>query len=154
MGISLTDYLTVDRIIELKATNKDDAIRELIEVISTSDKIKDKNAFFEAIMNREKVMSTGVGGGIAVPHAKNPCVDGAVLAMGLSKAGVDFSSSDGKPANIVMLIGVSDQETSLYLKILSNVIQLFINEEAQKAYLDAADSAAVISLIASSKSQD
>ena len=89
---------------ELKARNKEEVIRELTELASHSTLVKDKEELFKAVMEREKLVTTGVGYGVAFPHAKTKAIKGIVIAFGRSKQGVQFEAMDKKPVHLFFLI--------------------------------------------------
>ena len=136
--IKIRDYLAENRIIDLKATTKIDALEELIEGIGSDNAIADREKFFKAVVTREKVMSTGVGDGIAIPHARISQVKNPFVALGRAKQGIEYGSSDGKPVNLVILIGASEKQTSLYLQLLSRTLSLFVDSAMRAKILKAA----------------
>lgn len=109
---------------DLKSLNKEDVFSEIVNALYDSKKIQDKNAAVSTLLAREKHGSTGIGGGVAVPHARLDSLSEAVLYVGISKQGIDFASLDGKPARIIILLlsPVSDIGTSL--KILANIARM------------------------------
>jgi len=118
---SLVDLINESRITILKSTAKKDALKEMVELIAASDKIKDKKEFFEAINEREEIMSTGIGLGIAVPHAKIHSVTDLVMAMGISKEGIEYDALDDKPVYIIVIIGASENQQNEYVRTLARV---------------------------------
>ncbi len=89
--------------------------------------LKDKKQILESLLKRERLGSTGVGGGVAIPHARIAELKEAVLFVGLSRRGINFSSVDGKPVQLVVLFLTPLLESELHLKILSKVATLFDN---------------------------
>ena len=108
----------------LKSVNKEDVFSEIADALYESKKIQDKRVALHALLDREKHGTTGIGNGVAVPHARLETLSEAVLYVGISKHGIDFSSLDGKPARIIILLlsPVSDIGTSL--KILANIARM------------------------------
>jgi fructose-specific phosphotransferase system IIA component len=108
----------------LKSLKKEDVFSEIADALYESKNIQDKNAAVNALLDREKHGTTGIGNGVAVPHARLETLSEAVLYVGISKQGIDFSSLDGKPARIIILLlaPVSDIGTSL--KILANIARM------------------------------
>ncbi len=135
--ISVVDYLTEDRVVTLKATAKGEAIDELCSSISTAPEISDPAALRDAVLERERVMSTGIGLGIAVPHAKIPTVSEFVLAVGRSPRGIEFDALDSKPVHLVVLIAGPDNRQARYLQILASVTLRLKKEDVRLALLDA-----------------
>lgn len=136
--VSIASFLTESRIVDLKSTTKIDALEEMIEAIGRDDAIEDREKFFKAVVTREKVMSTGVGDGIAVPHARIPQVRNAFVALGRSRRGIEYGSTDGKPVHLVILIGASEKQTSLYLQLLSKTLSFFVDAAVRAKVMKAA----------------
>ncbi len=139
MTISLESTIAPERVILLKAANKEAAIRELAQAISQSPDVGDGEALLEAILDRERIMSTGIGLGIAIPHAKIPSVREFVVALGKSPAGIEFNSLDGKPVHFVVMIAGPDQQQERYLQLLAR-ITLKLKDAAVRRALNEAGS--------------
>ena len=102
--MNIMDFLCKDSIIvDLKAQNKKDAIIELIESLKTSKKIKKTDEIIEVVLEREKLGSTGIGQGVAIPHGKTDALTEQVGVLGISKKGIEFNSLDGEPVYIIFL---------------------------------------------------
>lgn len=115
--------------IPLQSTSKEGVILELLETLKHAGHISDLNTVFHDIMDREKLMSTGIGDGIAIPHGKTAGMDHVLCAFGLKPEGVDFHSIDGQPADIFFLIVSPEDNATLHLKFLSLVSGLLQSEE-------------------------
>ena len=139
MTISLESTIAPERVILLKAADKEAAIQELAQAISQSPDVGDGEALLEAILDRERIMSTGIGLGIAIPHAKIPSVREFVVALGKSPAGIEFNSLDGKPVHFVVMIAGPDQQQERYLQLLAR-ITLKLKDAAVRRALDEAGS--------------
>ncbi|USS40548.1 fructose PTS transporter subunit IIA [Thermococcus aggregans] len=122
---------------ELEGSNKKEVIMELIELLYEHGVVKDKEKFFEDVWAREQVTPTGVGFGIAIPHAKSSAVVTPTVAIGKSTKGVDFEAIDGKPVHLVFLIGVPENAPDLHLKILSSLSRRLVHEEFREALMKA-----------------
>jgi mannitol/fructose-specific phosphotransferase system IIA component (Ntr-type) len=133
----LSEILTVERVCDLKSTRKDEVLVELCGLASSAPEVTDPHAFLQAIRARETVMSTGIGMGIAIPHAKIPSVTDFVMAAGRSRRGIDFDSLDGLPVHIVILIGSSDTQASDFLKLMARIGGLFNRSGVKERFLDA-----------------
>jgi fructose-specific phosphotransferase system IIA component len=123
------------RIVDLKATSKEEALRELVDVLATSPSVTDKEELLHAIIEREKVISTGVGIEVALPHVKIPVVKDFVIAIGRSHKGIDFDSLDEKPVYIIVMIGANDKQASEYLKVLAQLVLKLKNRSFRKAVM-------------------
>ena len=88
----------------LEGTTKDAVIEELVELVSKSNMVTDSKALLADIKERENLVTTGVGYGVAFPHAKTKAVKGIVIAFGRSEAGIDFDAMDHKPVHLFYLI--------------------------------------------------
>ncbi|GAK59662.1 putative PTS IIA-like nitrogen-regulatory protein PtsN [Candidatus Vecturithrix granuli] len=115
--------------IPLQSTTKEGVIWELLETLKHTGQLNDVNTAFRDIMDREKLMSTGIGDGIAIPHGKTAGMDHVLCAFGLKPEGVDFHSIDGQPADIFFLIVSPEENAALHLKFLSLVSGLLQSEE-------------------------
>ena len=127
-------------ICDMKATTKDEALLELVELVSTSDNIIDKQQLMDDILQREDKMSTGMEHGIAFPHAKSSGVRHLTVAVGIKRSGIDFDSLDSLPAKIFVLIASPKDETSPHLQVLSAVSGILSQEENRNKILAARSS--------------
>lgn len=110
--------------LHLEGRNKKQVISELVELIAKSGKLKDKKAFFKSIMSREKLGSTGIGGGVAIPHGKSPGVKDFVLVFARNKEGIDFGALDGEKTYLFFALASPQEEVGGHLKILAEVSRL------------------------------
>ena len=121
MTISLEKIIPPARVTILESTDKQGALRELAGTIALADEVRDADRLLEAIFEREKIMSTGIGLGIAIPHAKIPSVTEFVVALGKSAKGIEFNSLDGKPVHFVVMIAGPDNQQERYLQLLARI---------------------------------
>ncbi len=121
MGIErLSDILRPESVLTpLGAETRDTAIAELIGALDLPGTPADIQAFSQAVLAREEAGSTGIGNGVAIPHARSPRIAKPILAAGLSPRRIDFSSADGKPASLVFLLAVPESSPASHLKILA-----------------------------------
>ncbi|ASJ10661.1 PTS fructose transporter subunit IIA [Thermococcus sp. P6] len=122
---------------DLKGRNKSEVILELVDILYKHKVVKDKERFFEDVWAREQITSTGVGFGIAIPHAKSSAVVSPAVAIGKSSRGVDFEAIDGKPVHLVFLIAVPENAQDLHLKMLSSLSRSLVHEEFREALMRA-----------------
>ena len=109
--MDLTKVFDVNLIdLELKAKTKIEAITNLVQLMYANDKIKSKEKFAKMVLKREEIVSTGIGMGIAIPHAKSAMVKKACIAVGRSVEGVEFNSLDQQPAHLIFLIALPESE--------------------------------------------
>lgn len=110
--------------IGLEATDKEDALRELVGVLSTVRNVGDQKAIVKALVERENLGSTGIGQGIAIPHGKTDKVDELVAVMGISQKGVNFDALDGEPVYIFFLLVTPKDASGPHLKALAQISRL------------------------------
>jgi PTS system nitrogen regulatory IIA component len=121
----VAEFLTPESIIPgLSGTDKEPAIREMVECLVRAGQVKDVEGTVEVLLEREKLGSTGIGQNIAVPHAKSDEVGKIVLSVGISEAGVAFDALDGDPVNIIFLVLAPVDSTGLHLKVLARIARL------------------------------
>jgi nitrogen PTS system EIIA component len=135
--IKLPDLLKEKYIeLDLKEKEKTKLIAELIDIVAKPSRIKDGKALFKAILEREKLGSTAIGNGIAIPHAKIRGVKKPLLFLGRSVGGVDFNSLDGEKTYIFFMLISPQEKVGLHLKILARISHLvkdkFIVERLKK----------------------
>ena len=129
---TLADFLPPEHITWLEDTQKTPALRTLLGLIGKSKAVKDPSALEQAILSREVTMSTGMGYGIAVPHARIPTVEKFVLSLGISEQGIAYNSPiDDKPVRLIMMIAGPNRSQEGYLKLLSTLMR-FIKSEKGK----------------------
>lgn len=146
--MKLSDALTPDRIeLNLSSTEKVPAIEEMIALVSRSTDLSDPGAVLRRILDREAVLSTGVDRGVAIPHAPWDEIDGVVVALGISRSGVDFQSLDGQPVHLIFLILSSRAAQSAYLSVLSRTARIFHSEGMEQRIVEAASEKEIIRLI-------
>ncbi|MCS7227631.1 MAG: PTS sugar transporter subunit IIA [Endomicrobia bacterium] len=112
-------------ILPIKEKEKKAIIKELIDVLERNHRVKNKDEAFKSVIEREKLGSTGVGLGVAIPHGRTSSVDKLVGALGISPEGVDFESLDGEPVHFVFLILSPLDATGDYLRAISRVARFF-----------------------------
>ena len=110
--------------LDLDCKNKPDIINDLVELLSKSRRIRNKKAFFKAILEREKLGSTGIGNGVAIPHAKSEGVGDFILAFARQDTGIDFGALDGEKTYLFFALASSRNEVGGHLKILAEISRL------------------------------
>lgn len=139
MAVNPETLISVDRIVDLKARDKEGVLNELIDVLATSKYVTDRQELRDKIIEREKAVSTGVGAGMAIPHVKIPTIKDFVAAIGRSREGVDFASLDQQPTHIVVMIGCNNSQSADFLQILARLVTRLKNPDLQKRILEAKD---------------
>lgn len=121
----LTDLLSPQRIkIPLVSQTKADLLRELVDLAVQGVAVKDRDDVLRAVREREEVLSTGIGSGVAIPHGKSSSVQDLVLAAGVARDGVDFEALDGKPVQLFFLLVGPDAAAGQHVKALSRISRL------------------------------
>lgn len=144
--MTLGNLLTVDQIIpEMTATERWSAIVELIDRLVNIGRIKeqDRESVLEALKQREETMSTGIGFGIAIPHASSDKVTEVVAAFGRSEAGIEFDSLDNAPVRFIVLFVVPKDQFQTHLRTLAAIAK-FLNDRSVRENLGAAKSSVEI----------
>jgi len=108
-------------IMELKAVTKEEAFRELADILEANKRIIDKEAVLKDVIEREEVISTGMSHGIAIPHARSAGTSESAIAIGIKRSGIDFDSLDGHPAKIIILLVSSTNKADPHIKILATI---------------------------------
>ncbi|MGD6992876.1 PTS fructose transporter subunit IIABC [Sutcliffiella horikoshii] len=146
--MKITDLLTKDTVtLQLKSSNKSDVIKELIDSLDGAGKLADKKKYEEAILAREAQSTTGIGEGIAIPHAKTDAVKTPAIAFGVAKDGVDYESLDGQPSQLFFMIAASAGANNEHLETLSRLSSMLMDSEFRNALLAASSKEEVIRLI-------
>ena len=144
---NLSKMLSEDRVVDLNSRDKVGALNELVDVMGTATQIVDKEAFRKAIFEREKLLSTGIGLGLAVPHAKMNGVKDIVMAVGRSKEGIAFDAIDGKPVHLVVMIGAAEEQRDTYIKLLAELISLLKDKKNRQRVTVAEGPKEIIALL-------
>jgi PTS system nitrogen regulatory IIA component len=136
--MTISNYLDERLIVFLDEVTRDAVISRLVDALDKAGKLRDKKKFHGAILDREKIVSTGIGIGVAIPHAKLEGYSDFFIVVGvLKKKGVDWNALDGADVKIVFMIGGPDNKQTEYLKILSTLTQAVKDEERRKKILKA-----------------
>lgn len=135
--IKLHQYLDPKNMLFTDSTIKDDLLESMIDVCFAAGKVKDLEEFKTAIFEREAIMSTGIGLGVAVPHAKISCVEEFFITVAVPDEPVDWGSIDDKPVSVIFLIGGPENRQTEYLQILAKLV-LFTKSEARRKVLSEA----------------
>lgn len=131
----------------LDATSKDEVITELVALAATSNMIKDHDQLLEDVRERENLVTTGVGYGVAFPHAKTRSAKGIVISFGTSKKGIDFDAMDHKPVNLFFLIAAPEDAIGAHLNVMARLSYLMKSEENREKLLSAASPGDVLALM-------
>ena len=131
--MKITELLTAETIeLNLQSTSKDAVIDELIRKLDRAGKLSDPNKFKEAILAREAQSTTGIGEGIAIPHAKTSAVKAPAIVFGRSKEGLNYESLDGQPAHLFFMIAASEGANNAHLQTLSRLSSFLMDKDFRK----------------------
>jgi PTS system fructose-specific IIA component/PTS system nitrogen regulatory IIA component len=118
----------------LKSKTKDAVIRELVELAAKSKMVKDKEELYRAVIEREKLVTTGVGYGVAFPHAKTKAVKGVVIAFGRSPEGIDFEAMDRRPVRLFFLIAAPEDAIGAHLNVMARLSYIMRSEKNREQF--------------------
>ncbi len=135
----VSNYLKESQIsLDIKAANKNEAIKELSLLLKDCKDIANFDDFIEDVFSREALSTTGIGSEIGIPHARTEAVKDFVIAFGRSKAGVEFASLDERPVKLIFLMGTpKEKNLTQYLQLLSKLTRLLKNESFRETLLKA-----------------
>lgn len=122
---------------ELKAKTKRDVLAELSSVIHRENGAINHDLIVNTLLDREKLGSTGIGDGIAIPHGKLADLDELLVSFGRSRQGVEFDSMDGKPANLFFLLLAPENTTGIHLKALAKISKMLKDSTFRKKLIEA-----------------
>jgi fructose-specific phosphotransferase system IIA component len=136
--MKISDILSTDVIaVKLDVADKDDALKKIIDLAAKSDKILDIDKVSHTIYEREKLVSTGVGKGFAIPHGKTDSISDVVAAFAITKEPVDFDSIDGEPVRFIFLLIGKENLLNTHIKLLSRISRLMNKDEFRDRLLEA-----------------
>lgn len=133
--------------VPVESFTREEVIAELVELLVRAGEIQDREGVLDALYERERKGSTGIGNGVAVPHARHPSIDGAVLAVGIAPDGIEFEAVDDEPVYLVFLLLGSPDQPSLTIEALADIGMVVQIPDVQKRLLNADDAQNVIDII-------
>lgn len=134
-------------IVGLKGQTKREVLEELVDILEVGDKITDRQKVLEAVLQREEIMSTGIGHGIAIPHGKSEYVTELGGVLGIKQEGVDFDALDGKPTYIFFLLVSPMDVSGPHIKALARISRLLKGEDFRQRLIHASDKEDAIAII-------
>ncbi len=142
----ISKYLSSELITFLKVDGREEALLELSTLLYERGKLKEKEPFYQAILERERIISTGIGMGVAIPHAKLPIYNNFFIALGIHRKGIPWDAIDGLPVRLIFMIGGPDHKQTEYLQILSRLTLALKDEERRKKMLQLDSPEAILAL--------
>lgn len=144
--IHISKYMDPSLVTFLDVRSREEALIAMVELLDHAGKLHDKESFYAAIMEREKIVSTGIGMGVAIPHAKLTSYNDFFIAIGILQRGVDWKALDNAPVRLIFMIGGPDDRQTEYLQILSTLTFEVKDEEIRKKILTLNSKEAIIQL--------
>jgi fructose-specific phosphotransferase system IIA component len=136
----LAEILSENQVkVSLVGSSRDEVIKELLELLDDSDNFSNKKAIFKAVLEREHIMTTGVGNGIAIPHCKHDDCKEFALALGTTSEDVEFQAVDQNPVHIIFLLIGPKNEAGMHIKILSRITRILSDSEVREKILNISD---------------
>lgn len=122
-------------IIPLREERKEAALRELLAAAGVFSTLRDKDQFYRAVLNRERIGNTGFGHGVAVAHGKIPGLRGVKIALGLSPGGIEYGAPDGERVHFLFLVASPREEGGEYLRCLTALVRVLHKDGLREAFL-------------------
>lgn len=132
---------------DLKATTKDKVIEELVDLAASSPLVKDREDLLKDIINRENMVTTGIGYGVAFPHAKTRATKGIVIAFGRSHEGIDFEAMDKKPVYVFFLIAAPEDAIGAHLNVMARLSYIMKSAENRDKLMEVSSPGELLSIL-------
>jgi PTS system nitrogen regulatory IIA component len=146
--MKIMDFLCPEAVnIDLKARDKKEAIAEIVDMLVKAKKIKKPAEIIETVLEREKLGSTGIGQGVAIPHGKTNSLTDQIGALGISQKGVEFNALDGEPVHLIFFLVGPVEVAGKHLKALSRISRLFKDRFFRQSLKEAKTAEEVIKII-------
>ena len=139
-------------LVDLKAQRNFDAIRELASVLADDGAVRDQKGFLSDLIRREQQASTGIGKGVAVPHTHEDGIELQLLAIGISREGIEFASPDGQPVHIVALLATPRKHQKQHMELLAALSRLLQHQGVRESLIQAADAVEVVDIFKRNRS--
>lgn len=138
--MKISELLNPEAVVaDIQSRDKGKVLAELTDALVASDASLQRDEVIQVLLEREKLGSTGIGDGVAIPHGKLKGIPELMLAFGRSRNGVDFDSMDGKPAHLFFLLIAPEESVGVHLKTLARISKLLKDSAVRQRLLDAAD---------------
>jgi PTS system nitrogen regulatory IIA component len=150
--MELSEYLTPQRVAILNGSTKTDALQELVGVLVDSNVGAGREELQRAVWQREEMMSTGIGHGLAIPHVRMPGLTGTAMAVGISRNGIsDYAGLDDQPVYIIVLIAAPQGQHEIYIRLLAKVTDVLRHSDLRQAIIIAEDAAEIYGILTETK---
>ncbi len=148
----LTELLSADRVkVPLSSRTKNEVLEELVNLAADGRPEADAAAILASVREREQVLSTGIGSGVAIPHGKTPHIDQLVLTAGVAREAIDFDALDGKPVRLFFLLVGPESASGAHVKALSRISRLLRREQLRSDLMAAPNPEAFLQIIQDSE---
>jgi len=148
----ISDYLMLEHVVILTAATKAEALDELVSAADDFSENISQEELARAVWEREKMMSTGIGQGLGIPHVRLPGLSDAAMAVGVSRNGIaDYESLDNKPVHIIVLIAAPQGKHEIYIRLLAKVANVLKQDDIRKAISETDDAAEVYRILTEGK---
>ncbi len=152
--MKLIDVLKPEYIkIPLTGNTKEAVIRELIDVLAPHAIFESREQVFQAVIEREKIMTTGVGNGVAIPHCKHDSCSDFAIALGIHPDGVDFDSIDNQPAFLIFLLVGPEDKPGLHIRLLSRISRIISKPDVRQRLLSQTSPEAIHTILKEEESK-
>ncbi|MFA5516822.1 MAG: PTS sugar transporter subunit IIA [Desulfuromonadales bacterium] len=147
--MKISDLLNATAIAaDLKANSKNEVLAELTDAMLRVEGKLDRDEVIRVLQDRERLGSTGIGEGVAIPHGKLKTLDSLIISFGRSRGGIDFDSMDGRPTHLFFLLIAPEESVGVHLKMLARISKLLKNPAVRQRLLDADGGEAIYRIIA------
>ena len=154
MDMKLVDIVAPSCVqLNLKVDNKREVLTKLVDVLAATGEVKDRDELLRVILDREKLMSTGIGNGVALPHGKTNTVDKSIAAIATLATPIDFDSLDDKPVQIILLLVGTDDNVGAHLRLLSRISRTVGSEQFRSSLIATHNVDDALSLFAASEEE-
>ena len=148
----LSELLSADRVkVPLGSRTKTDVLRELVDLVANDRTALEAAPILAAVRERELVLSTGIGAGIAIPHGKTPHVDQLVVAAGVAREPIDFDALDGQPVRLFFLLVGPESASGAHVKVLSRISRLLRRDQLRRELMTVSSVSSFLELVRSSE---
>ncbi|AEI14645.1 putative PTS IIA-like nitrogen-regulatory protein PtsN [Flexistipes sinusarabici DSM 4947] len=146
--MNLSDYVDEDLVCEVDGSpDKNTVLSDLVEILYDKELLKDKEGAYDALVDREKLGSTGVGEEVAIPHAKLDSIDDVIVLLAISKKGIEFESLDKQPVKVIFLVLASVKKMNLHLKTLARISRLIKSTDFKTRVLSASSKSEILNIL-------
>ncbi len=145
--IRLLNYIDERLILFLDSATKEEVLKKLVDLVVTTKELPAKDRFYQAILDRENLVSTAIGMGVAIPHAKLPVYSDFFVAVAIMHKGVDWNAIDDSLVRLVFLIGGPDDRQTDYLKLLSSLTVAMRDEQLRRRLVTAPSPQAAVAIL-------